>query len=141
MIRLIALLLCLPVAATAQSSKAAAYLLDQNIAEACNGGPGTAGPGTLVEADFDGDGRQDLLIAHEGIACRTADSPLGRSGLCGMQVCSVRIYLRRGQLLDLKEDFLGGGITVDTRATPPVIGGYAHGGARWSMRWQNGGFR
>ncbi|MFW2543344.1 hypothetical protein ACN2XU_11930 [Primorskyibacter sp. 2E107] len=127
--------------AAAQSSNAAQYLLRQNLVEACGGAGGTAAPGTVIEADLDADGRQDLLIAHEMIECRTGSAPYGRSMLCGMQVCTVRIYLRRGNLLALTTDFLGGGVTVNRNATPPLISGYAHGGGPWAIRWRDGAFR
>ena len=58
-----------PVAA--QSSNAARYLLQQELSKACefSGGGGQISNGGLMERDFDGDGRDDLLIAHEAIRC------------------------------------------------------------------------
>ncbi|WP_306132705.1 hypothetical protein [Roseivivax marinus] len=125
-----------PVAA--QSSNAARYLLQQELSKACefSGGGGQISNGGLMERDFDGDGRDDLLIAHEAIRCGGS----GRSSFCGMQVCSVRIWLRRGDLLTLEKDMLGGGIEV-SGGTPPTISGYGHGGGQWSMRWSGGAFR
>lgn len=136
---LTALILCSPGGVVAQSSNAARYLLKENIAEGCTEGTGHIDPRALIEADLDGDGRDDLIIAHEGIRCGTSDTR--RSLLCGMQVCSVKIYMRRGDLLRLQEDFLGSGIAVNDNAMPPIVSGYAHGGGKWSLRWSGAGFR
>ena len=125
----------------AQSSNAARYLAAENLVDACGDAPGRFGPGGLIEADFDADGRTDLLVSHEAVRCGGDAASSGRSLMCGMQVCSVRIYLRRGQVLALVEDFLGGGVTVNADATPPVVSGYAHGGAAWSRRWSGDRFR
>lgn len=141
MIRLALTLVLMAGTAQAQASNAARYLVRENLEEACNGGPGEAGPGSIFEEDFDADGKRDLMIVHEMITCRPEDSSHGRSSLCGMQVCTVRLYLRRGSLLSLQEDFLGGGVSVNTAATPPIVSGYAHGGATWSFRWRDGAFR
>lgn len=128
-------------AAKAQSSNAARYLAKQNISEACNGGAGDFRPGALIEADLDMDGRNDLIVVHEGIRCTGGTTAYGHSAMCGMQVCSVRIYLRRGDLLQLQSDFLGGGVAVNQATTPPVISGYAHGGDTWAIRWTGDRFR
>lgn len=126
-----------PLSAVAQSSNAARYLMNEELATACEGRGGPARiDGGLVERDFDGDGRIDLLIAHDGIACGST----GRSGFCGAQVCTVKVWLRRGDLLRLESEFLGGGVNVDD-GTPPTISGYGHGGGTWSMRWDGTGFR
>ncbi|GIT91278.1 hypothetical protein JANAI62_17340 [Jannaschia pagri] len=137
MIRLVLAFALLGSPAAAQSSNAARYLAAQEVSEACDGRGGTVSDG-LFERDLDGDGRDDLLIAHEGIRC--AGGGFARSAYCGMQVCTVKIWLRRGDLLKLEEEFLGGGITLGPTSVP-VISGYAHGGASWSMRWSGGGFR
>ena len=75
--------------AAAQTSNAAAYLLDEQLTAAC-GTDASAfmDPAGLIERDFDGDGRLDLLISHEGITCPNAEFNT-RSGYCGVQVCSV----------------------------------------------------
>lgn len=139
--RLAALMALFAVAATpaaAQSSRAAAYLMGQEIAEGCGGGEGTIEPSGFVERDLTGDGRADLLVAHEAIRCLTGGAH-GRSLMCGVQVCSVRVYVREGALLALREDLLGAGVTVDG-STPPVVSGFSHGGAAWSFRWTGRGF-
>ncbi|SLN46747.1 hypothetical protein ROJ8625_02262 [Roseivivax jejudonensis] len=126
-----------PPGASAQSSNAARYLLEQELSAACTGIDGRARlDGGLVERDLDGDGRQDLLISHEGIVC----GQTRRSGFCGAQVCSVKIWLRRGDLLELETEFLGGGITVGTGARP-TISGFGQGGKGWTTRWDGTAFR
>jgi len=127
-------LLAAPVAA---GSKAADYLVREQIAEACAGQPGRIDPATVIERDLTGDGKADLIISHEGITC----SGGGRSQMCGMQVCSVMIYVREGALLKLAVgDRLGGGVTVGDGAIP-AISMHGHGGARGSLRWNGSAFR
>lgn len=130
-------LLCAP--AHAQSSRAAAYLMEREVAEACGGGRGTIDPAGFIERDLTGDGRADLIVSHEHIACG-ADGAFGpRSGFCGAQVCSVHVYVREGALLERRAEVLGGGVTVGEGATP-VISGHGHGGGAWSIRWTGRGF-
>jgi len=59
-----------------------------NLPSACDGGRGSIDPAGVIERDLDGDGRDDLIIAHEAISC-TSGGQFGRSMFCGMQVCSV----------------------------------------------------
>jgi hypothetical protein len=118
-------------------SKAAAYLVREQIAEACDGKAGTIDPASVIERDLTGDGKRDLVISHDGITC--ADG--GNSTACGMQVCSVMIYVRRGALLEpVVDDLLGADVTVG-EGTVPVIRLRAHGGTRHSLRWNGRGFR
>ncbi|WP_282045942.1 peptidoglycan-binding protein [Roseibium album] len=117
-------------------SRAAAYLRDEQIGVACDGRGGTFEPGGLIERDLTGDGKDDLLIDHRGISCN--GSP--RSSLeCGMQVCSMRIYVREGQLLRLKEDFLGMQPSIGNEQVP-VIRVLGHGGGQAAIRWTGYGF-
>ncbi|WP_035898767.1 peptidoglycan-binding protein [Labrenzia sp. DG1229] len=117
-------------------SRAAAYLRDEQIGVACDGRGGTFEPGGLIERDLTGDGKDDLLIDHRGISCN--GSP--RSSLeCGMQVCSMRIYVREGQLLQLKEDFLGMQPSIGNEQVP-VIRVLGHGGGQAAIRWTGYGF-
>lgn len=119
--------------AAAQSSNAARYLQGEAIADACRGGAGSLDPRGLIERDLDGDGEVDLVISHEWIECMTGGQ-FSRSFHCGMQVCTVLIYLRRGQLLQLTDEFLGGGVEVGPGQVPEITG-FAHGGGTWSIRW------
>lgn len=133
---MVAALLVAPLPAFALSN-AASYLVSQEIAEACNGGPGRYDPAYVIERDLDGDGRADLLIAHEGIEC---DGP-GRSGECGMMVCSFKVWLRRGELLTLGFDnLLGADVTVGPGPTPEIRW-LAHDGTPMEIRWDGTGFR
>lgn len=121
----------------AARSKAAEYLIAEQIADACDGKPGTIDPRAVIERDLTGDGNADLIISHDGITCGRG----GRSGLCGMQVCSVMIYVRRGPLLKLVVgDLLGMGVTVGDGKIP-TIRSHAHGGKRHSMKWNGQEFR
>lgn len=125
------------IGAAAQSySKAAWYLMAQEIKAACPSGGRFKAAGA-IERDLNGDGRKDLLLSHGLITCK-GSRPM--SGYCGMQVCTVKIFVRQGQLLKLKSDFLGGGVTLGP-TNVPVISGYAHGGAPWAIRWNGRSFR
>ena len=117
-------------------SKAARYLMAQQIKAGCPSGGAFKSAGA-VERDLTGDGRKDLILAHGGLACK-GSNPISRS--CGMQVCTIKIFVREGKLLQLKSDFLGGGVTLGPTAVP-VISGYAHGGGAWAIRWNGRSFR
>lgn len=117
-------------------SRAAQYLMAQEIKAACPSG-GRFKRAGAVERDLTGDGRKDLVLAHGGLTCK-GDNPISR--LCGMQVCTVKLFVREGQLLKPKSDFLGGGVTLGPTSVP-VISGYAHGGAAWAIRWNGRDFR
>lgn len=124
-------------AASAQSySKAARYLMAQEIKTACPSGGRFSSKGA-IERDLTGDGRKDLVLAHGGVTCKGSNNISRR---CGMQVCTVKLFVRQGQLLKLKSDFLGGGVTLGP-TNVPVISGYAHGGAPWAIRWNGRNFR
>ncbi len=118
------------------ASKAANYLLSEQIVAACEGRGGTIDPSAFIERDLTGDGRADLLISHEGITCR---SGLRRSLECGVQVCSVRIYVREGSLLRLREEFLGMQLSVGNGPVP-VIRALGHGGGEGFLRWNGRSF-
>ncbi|MEN3791996.1 hypothetical protein [Fulvimarina sp. MAC3] len=116
-------------------SKAADWLVQQQIAEACDSG-GTIDTGGVIERDLDGDGAADLIIAHDSIRCSN-----GRmSSFCGMQVCSVEFYLRRGKLLKNVGSMLGSGVEVEGGRVPKIFMN-AHGGSRGSVRWNGTRFR
>ncbi|WP_298858455.1 hypothetical protein [uncultured Sulfitobacter sp.] len=124
-------------AAAAQSySKAARYLMAQEIKAACPLGGRFTSKGA-IERDLNGDGRKDLLLSHGELRCKGSRT---LSKYCGMQVCTVKIFVRQGQLLKLSSDFLGGGVTLGP-TNVPVISGYAHGGAPWAIRWNGRNFR
>lgn len=132
----IAILLAAPLPAQALSN-AARYLIAEEVGAACGGRGGSIAPASVIERDLTGDGRPDLVIAHEGIGC--ADGT--RSIYCGMQVCSVQVYVRRGDLLiHVVDDLLGQMITVGDGAVPEIRW-YGHGGGAHGMRWDGDGFR
>ncbi|HET8726404.1 MAG TPA: hypothetical protein VFO41_02745 [Alphaproteobacteria bacterium] len=84
-ISLLAVLLTSPAQAR---SKAADYLIRDQIAGACETGKGKIEENAVIERDLTGDGLADLIISHDGITC----SDGGRSNACGAQVCSFVIY-------------------------------------------------
>ncbi len=92
--------------------------------------------GGAIVRDLTGDGKADLLIDHDRIACRGG----GRSGFCGMQVCSVYIYFNRNGRLTKSLDTLGGGVTIG-KGKRPSISMYAHGGKSRRIRWDGKRFR
>lgn len=112
-------------------SNAARYLAEQEIAAGCESGAGSFDPAGIVERDLDGDGRDDLILSHEHIICQGSHA---RSLDCGMQVCSVRFFVRRGELLQPAGHILGGGVTVGAGAVP-TIQTYGHGGGQAFWRW------
>ena len=118
-------------------SKAADYLIAEQIAEACDGKKGRIDPRAVIERDLTGDGNADLIISHDGITCGAS----GRSGACGMQVCLVKIYVRRGPLLKLAVDDLLGTMVTVSDGKVPTIRWHGHGGARRSMKWNGQDFR
>ncbi|ANV99335.1 hypothetical protein LMTR13_03235 [Bradyrhizobium icense] len=121
----------------AARSKAADYLIREQISDACERRGGRIDPAAVIERDLTGDGKADLIISHEGITCTGG----GRSSACGMQVCSVMIYVREGPLLKLAVgDLLGMMVTVDAGRIPTVRW-RGHGGSPRAMRWNGGAFR
>jgi len=117
-------------------SDAVSKLVAQQIAEACNSKGGKIDPRSVIERDVTGDGKADLIIAHEGIVCDGG----GRSGFCGMQVCSFNVYVRKGDALILAKEMLGLQVRVGDGSTP-LIQWYAHGGAPQKFRWNGKTFR
>lgn len=112
-------------------SKAAEFLLNEQIAQTCEGGQGGFDDSAVIERDLDGDGRDDLILNHHGLGC--ADFAARR---CGTQFCSALIYLRRGELLQFETEYLvSEGFTVSNHAIP-VLSWYGRigEGERW-VRW------
>jgi CHAT domain-containing protein len=121
----------------AARSRAAEHLIAEQIAAACDGKPGAIDPRAVIERDLTGDGNADLIISHDGITCSRGR----RSGFCGMQVCSVMIYVRHGPLLQRAVgEFLGTKLTVGDGKVP-TIRLHAHGGKQHSMKWNGQDFR
>ncbi|MGR3467298.1 MAG: hypothetical protein ACU0CI_05410, partial [Shimia sp.] len=123
-------------APTAQAESAAErWLKAETIKDARFGDGGTFADG-VYRRDLDGDGRDDLILDHAGISC---DGDSARSGYCGAQVCTMTIYLRRGDLLKKSAEVLG---TVQSigRGPRPAIAIYPHGGPVRSLRWTGRAF-
>lgn len=129
--------LCTCVISTASAqSKAAAYLVEQAISDACSGKGGTIKESAAIERDLTGDGNDDLIISHEGISCENGS----RSIYCGAQACTFSVYVREGNLLQLKKEMLGMAVTTSTGGVP-TIRWYAHGGKERQFRWDGRDFR
>jgi len=115
--------------ARAQSTDAQTReVLMREIAEACEGARGKIAREGAIERDLDGDGLDDLIVSHEHIDCGGGGGGIaGRSLFCGMQVCSVNVYMRSPEGLVLEHETLGGGVEVGPGPVPTVRM-YQHGG-------------
>ncbi len=110
-------------------SKAAQWLVKEEIAAACENGRGSIDPSGVIERDLNGDGRADLIISHDAIHCGR-----DRSDFCGMQVCTVLFYIRRGDLLVKVQEMLGANVEVRSGRVPAIFLS-AHGGGGGAVRW------
>lgn len=118
--------ICMALAPPASArSRAADYLIAEQIREGCLEGRGTFDDRGVYEIDLNGDGRDDLLLAHEALECEGA---MSRSQFCGAQVCSILVYIREGALLNLKDEALGLIVEHDP-GPPPTFKIMSHGGA------------
>ena len=133
---LVGVLAALNAAPAVARSKAATYLIEEHIANACGPSGGTIDDSAAIERDLTGDGKADFVLSHEGIKC--ADG--GRSSFCGMQVCGVHIYVRRGGLLVQEVEMLGGGVKLVGDGIP-AIEMFAHGGTVHRIRWNGTTFK
>ena len=129
------LLLALAVSTAAAEVRAETVreIVAREVADACGGAPGKLARDGLIARDLDGDGREDLIVSHEWITCAEGGGMGGRSLFCGMQVCSVNIYVARGSGLVPEREMLGGGVRVGPGARPEITM-YAHGGSEGSFR-------
>lgn len=119
----------------AAASKAAQYLVKQHAADGCPAG-GTFAAGGVIERDLTGDGKPDLVIDHSSLQCNDG----GRSNACGMQACSVEIYVRVGALLKPAESFLSvGGVSLQG-GNPPSLKMMSTNSKPYTVRWKGGQF-
>jgi hypothetical protein len=116
-------------------SKAARYLINEQISAACPSG-GKFAAGGVDERDLTGDGKADLILDHGGITCNDGS----RSSFCGIRACSVYFYVRDGNLLKEKLDILSIGATVKG-GNPPSIELIGHGFEKSTVRWDGKSFR
>ena len=117
-------------------SKAALWLIDETVREGCDGRGGTFDPQGVIQRDLDGDGREDLILAQEWLVC---NGPMSRSLYCGVQACTVKVYLRRGALLEQAVDILGMAVTVGSGQWPTITH-VAHGGQMLAFGWDGARF-
>ncbi len=117
-------------------SKAAAWLVDEVIANGCKGAGGRMSSRGVFIRDLDADGRDDLILSHDGLECGPTKS---KSSSCGQKVCESVIYLRRGSTLDHAGGFVGTVVGIDNKA-PPVFTFFDHSLAEFSYQWNGNGF-
>ncbi|MDD9911025.1 MAG: hypothetical protein OXR62_15215 [Ahrensia sp.] len=116
---------------SAAASKAAQYLIDATAAEVCQSGSGQFAPIAVYEGDLTGDGRGDLILDLRGLKCAAE----ALHGYCGVQACSVRIFIRtRDGLLIQTNDVLSIGFSVGS-GSRPVIDMMGHGAKPFELRW------
>ena len=106
-------------------------LIAAQIAEGCSAADaGQFAPDAIVERDLTGDSASDLLISHDGLACRSG----GRSDFCGIRTCLVLLYVRRGGRLSLNTEVLSIGASIGV-CDPPVIELTSDDGSPNPLRW------
>ena len=118
-------------------SNAARYLIDQEIERGCEGRGGSMTSEGVFERDLDGDGRADLILTHDGMACQGS---LSRSLECGTQICTTKIYLRRGGLLRLIEEFASHSLSIGP-GKRPIIKLYGHNSGPAYLQWNGAAFQ
>jgi hypothetical protein len=131
---LIAALAASPAAAL---SKAAEYLVAEQLRLACSGQEGGFEPGGIDERDLTGDGKLDLIIDHGAVSCRAGGNHSGRSVECGAAACMVLFYVRTGKLLKLSLEIASVGAVVGSGKVPVIelIGfEFQKGFVRWNGR-------
>lgn len=107
---------------------------DQLIAEAISyacwrGDSGTMDRG-IYTPDLNGDGRDDLVLDHAGIACSQGYLPQ----TCGTQICETRIFF--GSEGGFREAHtMQNSVTEVTPGTPPGLRIIGRGGTQGVLRW------
>ncbi len=73
------------------------------------------GPHTILQSDFDGDGRRDLVLDWSGVSCQSGPmSSLYGGGQCGASQCSKLVFISSRVAKGLPAiDFLGQGVVLD----------------------------
>jgi hypothetical protein len=119
--------------AHAEPSKAADWLMTEEIEAACGKAGGRFADGAVVERDLTGDGRDDMVLSHGGVVC-AGDQV--QSDYCGAMMCSVLIYVRTDDVLTLSAEILsaGGSFTVED-GTSPAIQLINHDGSEGQVQW------
>lgn len=118
-------------------SRAAQWIVNEQIAEACGTAGGTVAADAVFEGDLTGDGRADFIFSHDGVRCAGG----GRSPHCGVQACLLLIYVRRDGLLQLETEMLSIAFDVSPGDPVPTIHATAHDGKPSALRWDGRTFR
>jgi hypothetical protein len=122
-----------PVTAVA-ASKAVEEIVHQTITDSCDG-PGKIDPAGVIERDFTGDGRPDLLINHWSITCQK-----GIDGYCGTDGCSMDVHVAGDKGYGPKQDLFAYDIKIED-GSPARITVYNRDGDDYTYRWADGRFR
>jgi hypothetical protein len=115
-------------------SKAAQYIIAEQIAAVCEG-PGAVDADAVIERDLTGDGKDDLIIYSRGISCVSNENQS-----CGTQLCGLVVYVRQGPLLKLKLDIMSAEFEI-VEGDPPGLRLFAHGGRPIVVRWDGRSFK
>ncbi|MEM9207053.1 MAG: hypothetical protein AAGA88_12060 [Pseudomonadota bacterium] len=133
-------LLASPTMVSAEHSavtKAAEYLVNEQITDACGDRGGIFHAAGIIEQDLDGDGLLDLILDHHQLVC---DELTHGSGHCEYDACQVLVYVRRDGLLVLKKAYLSIGVSV-TKEIRPVLGLMDAEERSFSVQWDEDDFR
>jgi hypothetical protein len=115
-------------------SKAAQYVIAEQVAVACEG-PGTIDADAAIERDLTGDGQNDLIIDFRGISCQN-----NQNMSYGVQLCTVVVYVREGRLLKQKFETMSAEYVL-VSGNPPSLRLYKHGGKPFRVRWDGQNFK
>jgi hypothetical protein len=124
-----------PVAPAGPSGLDVAAAKAAEISRACQDGTGYFEPRGVIEADLNGDGRQDLALSHHGIVCDEG----GRSIYCGAKLCSYHVFLDTGRGLADVHDGLSIGMSLG-EGDPPQVRVFAGDGSEHALVWTGNGF-
>lgn len=126
---LVMLITGLPAQAMAYS-KAAEFLIKEQIASGCESQGGTFL--SVEERDLTGDGKSDLIIDHSYLRC---NGERLQSVTCGAAHCEILIYVRQGNLLKKVEEFASIGYSIENDRSPPTIGLVSFDYKEHTIRW------
>ncbi|MEM9223698.1 MAG: hypothetical protein AAGB11_15055 [Pseudomonadota bacterium] len=82
----------------------------------------------VIVRDLTGDGHLDAIVDYNYISCG------GFRPFCGVQACSVDLFVNRGGRLEESKNLLSISIKVEP-GNRPLIRAVAHGGKPYAVRW------
>lgn len=113
-----------------------ASAMAQEIAVACDGRPGRFEPEGVVEADLTGDGREDLVLSHDGVVC---EGGAARSAVCGIRACYYIVYVATDDGLVQRHEGLSVGVRLRS-GEPPRLDLLGHDLTKHALLWTGSGF-